>query len=55
MSLFKKAGEKFEETKQAYLGGSSDPAYVCTSCEEAVSEDHEHCPHCGEATVEPVE
>lgn len=54
MSLFRKVGEKFEETKQAYIGGSG-PDYVCTSCEEGVNQDYEHCPHCGEATVESVE
>lgn len=54
MSLFRKAGEKFEETKRAFTN-AREPAYVCRSCEEPVSEDYEHCPHCGEAAVEPVE
>jgi rRNA maturation endonuclease Nob1 len=54
MGLFRKAGEKFEETKQAFASGA-DPEYVCRSCEEPVAKDHEHCPHCGEESVEPLE
>lgn len=54
MSLFKKAGEKFEETKQAFASGA-DSGYVCRACEEPVAEDHTYCPHCGEESVEPVE
>lgn len=54
MGIFRKAGEKFEETKRAFKRGEGQ-TYACTSCEQAVSEDHEHCPHCGEETVEPVE
>lgn len=54
MNLFRKAGEKFEETKQAFVGGD-DVEYVCRSCGESVEEDYEHCPHCGEETVERVE
>ena len=59
MGLFRKAGERFEETKQAFTGGDGDddgddPEYVCIACEEAVSEDYRHCPHCGEESVEPV-
>ena len=54
MGLFRKAGEKFEETKQAFVGGG-DADHVCTSCEEAVDGDYTYCPHCGEETVEPVE
>jgi len=55
MSLFRKVGEKFEETKQSLTGDTGGVAYVCRSCEESVSENYEHCPHCGEETVEPVE
>lgn len=54
MSLFRKAGEKFEETKRKF-SGDGEPAYVCRSCEEGVTEDHEYCPHCGEASVEPFD
>lgn len=54
MSLFERAGKKFEETKQAFVGGK-EAAYVCRACEEPVSEDYEHCPHCGEPSVEPAE
>ena len=54
MNLFRKAGEKFEETKQTFVGGK-EAAYVCRSCEEQVAEDYEYCPHCGEETVESVE
>ena len=53
MSLFEKAGRKFEKTKQAYIDG--DPGYVCRACEEAVAEPFDHCPHCGEPAVEPIE
>jgi len=53
MSLFRKAGKKFEETKRTYLDG--DAEYVCRACEEVVDGDYEYCPHCGEAAVEPIE
>jgi rubrerythrin len=53
MNLFRKAGEKFEETKRAFVEG--DAEYVCRACEKPVAEDYDHCPHCGEASVEPVE
>ena len=52
MSLFEKAGEQFQETKETLLGGDD---YGCLSCERAVGEDYEHCPHCGEPTVVPLE
>jgi Zn finger protein HypA/HybF involved in hydrogenase expression len=54
MSLFKKAGKKFEETKRTVME-AAESEYVCRSCEEPVAEDYEYCPHCGEATVEPIE
>lgn len=54
MSLFEKAGKKFEETRQSLLDGSG-AQYVCRACEESVREDYEYCPHCGGETVEPVE
>lgn len=54
MSLFEKAGKKFEETKQTFVDGKG-AEYVCRSCEEPVAENYEYCPHCGERTVEPVE
>lgn len=54
MDLFRKAGKKFEETKQSFLEGT-ETAYECTSCDNAVAEESQFCPHCGEETVEPVE
>lgn len=54
MSLFRRVGEKFEETKQAFVGGS-ESEYICRSCEEPVVKEYEHCPHCGEGPVEPAE
>ena len=53
MSLFEKAGKQFERTKRVFVDGA-DAEYVCRSCEEAVAENYEYCPHCGEATVESV-
>ncbi|WP_435195205.1 hypothetical protein [Natronomonas sp. EA1] len=53
MSLFTDVGRTFEKTKQAFFDGKD--AYVCTACGERLSEDHDHCPNCGEASVEPVE
>lgn len=53
MSLFRKAGKQFEKTKQAYLDG--DPEYICRACNETVDEAFDHCPHCGEPGVEPIE
>jgi rubrerythrin len=60
MSLFKKAGEKFEETKRAFVDGEGpdpDPesAYVCRACEESVGDDYDYCPHCGEDAVDAAE
>ncbi|MFC7166085.1 hypothetical protein [Halospeciosus flavus] len=57
MSLFRKAGKKFEEAKQAFDGdgAETDTTYVCRSCEKSVAENHQYCPHCGEETVERVE
>ncbi|WP_418283111.1 hypothetical protein [Halorubrum sp. DTA98] len=54
MSLFRKAGEKFEETKRSVMGGGG-AEYRCESCTESVSEPSEHCPHCGEDAVVAVE
>jgi predicted amidophosphoribosyltransferase len=54
MSLFRKAGKKFEEAKQTYVDGK-EAEYVCRSCQEPVSDNHEYCPHCGKETVEPIE
>ncbi len=54
MSLFRKAGEKFEETKRAII--SRDGAdFACTSCEKSVTQAYEECPYCGEDAIEPVE
>jgi rubrerythrin len=52
MSLFRKAGERFQETKEQLLGGAD---YACLSCEQAVDQESEHCPHCGEPTVVALE
>ena len=54
MSLFRKAGEKFEEAKRTY-SEAKGAGYVCQACEEPVTENYDHCPHCGEESVEPVE
>ena len=54
MGLFNDIGRTFEKTKQEFVG-SGRAEYVCASCEEPVAEAYEHCPHCGEETVEPVE
>ena len=54
MSLFRDLGEKFEETKKAFVDGA-DAEYACTSCEALVEKNYTYCPHCGEETVEPVE
>jgi len=54
MSLFRKAGEKFEETKRTLLDGT-EAAYACGACEEPLTADFDYCPHCGEDAVGPVE
>jgi rRNA maturation endonuclease Nob1 len=54
MGLFSNVGRKFEEAKQAYISDKQTD-YVCVSCRESVEKDYEHCPHCGEETIEPVE
>lgn len=54
MDLFKKAGKAFEETKQSFLKGAK-AEFECTSCGEPVTTESEFCPHCGEASVEPVD
>ncbi|MFB6298392.1 MAG: hypothetical protein ABEH56_07720 [Salinirussus sp.] len=54
MSLFRTVGKKFEETKRTFVS-EGEPAYVCVSCDQPVTEDYDHCPHCGEGTVEPAE
>lgn len=54
MSLFRKAGKKFEETKQSVLEGASGD-FVCESCSEQVIKPYEYCPHCGEDAVVPVD
>jgi len=54
MSLFSKVGKQFEKTKQTFTS-DEEAGYVCQSCEKPVAEDYEHCPHCGEGTVEAIE
>ncbi len=51
MDLFRKAGKKFEETKQA-VTGNADSAYRCAACEQPVEKDYDYCPHCGADNVE---
>ena len=53
MSLFDRAGRKFEELKQSFVSGR-DATHVCRACEEPLAEDANRCPHCGEDAVEPV-
>ncbi len=53
MGIFTDVGRKFEETKQT-LTDSGQADYACVSCEELLEENYEYCPHCGEASVEPV-
>ena len=54
MGLFNNVGRKFKKTKRELMdGGQAED--VCTSCAKPVAEEYEHCPHCGEKTVEPVE
>ncbi|EJN60650.1 hypothetical protein HSB1_12530 [Halogranum salarium B-1] len=47
-------GRQFEKAKQTYIG-DGQMEYICASCREPVEKNYEHCPHCGEETVEPVE
>lgn len=54
MSLFEKAGKKFEEAKRTFVDGKQ-AEYARQSCQESVTGTHEHCPHCGEETVELVD
>lgn len=54
MSLFRRAGRKFEEQKQRVMG-DGEAEYVCRSCRESLSDEHDYCPHCGAETIEPVE
>lgn len=54
MSLFRKAGEKFEETKRTLMG-DVDEDYVCRSCEKPLTQDYEECPYCGETAIAEVE
>lgn len=50
MSLFRKAGKKFEETKQAFMVGNDD-TFRCESCEHEMDEKSEYCPNCGSSSV----
>ncbi len=53
MSFFSSVGRKVEETKRALLDDES-ASYVCEACSQSVDRNYEHCPHCGEAAVQPV-
>lgn len=55
MSLFRRMGEKFEETKQVFEEAREDPEFHCTACDETVTERYDTCPYCGEEAVEPIE
>jgi rubrerythrin len=52
MSIFHRAGQRFQETKEQMLGGEE---FACRTCERAVEREYDHCPHCGEPTVVSVE
>lgn len=56
MGFFNSVGRKVEELKQTATNAAEDSAqYRCATCEERLDTDHEHCPECGGASVEPVE
>jgi len=50
MSLFRKAGKKFEKL----YAGSEEQHFVCDSCDERTTENFEYCPNCGEQAIEPI-
>ena len=52
MSLFRKLGEKFEETRQAFGEGRDEDGFRCESCGEALTQEYDTCPYCGEDAVE---
>ena len=54
MNLFRKAGERFEETKRSLMG-QGEIEFHCTACDTPVTQDYDECPHCGEDAVVPVE
>lgn len=45
MDIFRKAGRKFEETKQSVMGEEDE--ILCEECGEPVPEDVAYCPECG--------
>lgn len=53
MNWFRRAGEKFEETKQAFTS-AAETEFVCRACEKALTEHYEECPYCHEDAVEAV-
>lgn len=56
MGLFERLGRGVEEFKQtAQRAAAESAAYRCRACGERLQTDHEQCPECGAARVEPVE
>jgi rRNA maturation endonuclease Nob1 len=56
MGFFNSVGRKVEELKQTATNAAEDSAqYRCATCEGRFDTEHEHCPECGAASVEPVE
>ena len=53
MSLFRKAGEKFEQTKRSLMA-KDNVEFRCEACEEPVTQNYDECPHCGEDAVVSV-
>lgn len=51
MGLFQSLGQRTERLKQKVTG---DRSYECLSCEEALDDDYETCPHCGSDAVVPA-
>jgi rRNA maturation endonuclease Nob1 len=52
MSLFEDVGRTVERVKQSVTG---EDDYRCADCGATFDVDHDHCPDCGAAAVEPVE
>jgi rRNA maturation endonuclease Nob1 len=56
MGFFNSVGRKVEEFKQTATSAADDgTAYRCVACEERFDADHDYCPECGAASVEPIE
>ena len=60
MSLFRKAGEKFEETKQTFVDGGNDEkepeeAETTDRAEESDTPEDGRCENCGDLLAEDYE